>query len=113
MNFGSPLSKDQRIKKPNEEEKLKKAERPKLSVATAKKILKPLKIEVGHSEADWINRWVENEVQGNCLPKSLLSNDFLAEVGKTFGDKKDEFLDRLRKDFLATAPKAVPKIEKQ
>ena len=107
MNHGSPLSKDQRIKKPTDELEKFKPEKPKLSVAVVKKILKPLKVEVGAFEAGWVNRWVENEVQGKCLPRSLLSNDFLAEVGKTFGDKAEEFLGRLRSDFQVIAPKAV------
>jgi hypothetical protein len=110
MNHGSPLSKDQRIQKPKEEEW--KQEKPKISVATAKKILKPLKVEVGQFECRWVNRWVENEVQGKCLPKALFSNDFLAEVNKTFGAEADGFLCRLRTDFQATAPKTVPALEK-
>lgn len=106
MNHGSPLSKDQRYKKPAEEEKFK-PEKPKISLATAKKILKPLKIEVGQSECLWVNRWVENEVRGRCLPPSLLSNDFLAEVGKIFAEGGDEFLGRLRADFVLNSPKGV------
>ena len=110
MNYSSPLSKDTRqSKKPKEEEVEKfKSEKPKISIATTKKVLKPLKLEVGQSECRWLNQYVENWVRGSCLPLALLSNDFLAELEKTFGvEGSKDYLDKLRKDFVATSPKGV------
>jgi hypothetical protein len=107
MNFVSPLSKDTRGKKEAPTEK--KKERPKMSLATTKKILKPLKMEVGQSECRWMNSWVENEIRGACLPLALLGNDFLAELEKTFGSEGSQtFLERLRKEFLQAAPRTLP-----
>ena len=109
MNFGSPLSKDQRMKKQPAVESFPK-EKLLIGVAVVKKILKPLNLEneIGVAECRWVNHWVENEVQGKCLPKSFLSGDFLSEVEKAFGvDAAKGFLDRLREEFVATAPKGV------
>lgn len=95
------------MKKPKEEE-LKKfpKEKPKISVATAKKVFKPLKREVGQSECLWLNQYVENAVRSSSLPMSLLSNEFLAEAVRWFGEEGGKaFLERLREDFLKTAPK--------
>ena len=113
MNYGSPLSKDYR--KPKKEEELKKfpKEKLKISVATAKKILKPLKVEVGLAETNWVNSYVENAVRSRCLPLSLLSNDFPAEVQRTFGENAKDFLETMLRDFQLNCPKNVPALDKQ
>ncbi len=112
MNYGSPFSKDH--KKPKKEDELKKfpKEKLKISVATTKKVLKPLKVEVGLAEATWLNYYVENVVRSRCLPLSLLSNDFQAEVQRTFGEDAKGFLETILRDFQASCPKNVPALDK-
>ena len=112
MNYGSPFSKDH--KKPKKEEELEKfkPEKLKISIATAKKILKPLKVEVGLAETKWINQYVENVVRSRCLPLSLLSNDFPAEVQRTFGEDAKGFLETMLRDFQLNSPKNVPALDK-
>ena len=84
MNTGSPLAKDHRVKKEPTSEKIVK-DKLKISLATAKKILKPSKRIIGTAETKWLNDFIENTVRGECLPKNLLSNDILSEIIKTFG----------------------------
>ena len=113
MNYGSPLSKDTRqVKKKDDQLEKFKPEKSKISVATTKKVLKPLKVEVGQSECRWLNQYVENEVRGRCLPLSLMSNDFLAELEKTFGEEGSKgFLETLRTAFQLNSPKGVVPLE--
>jgi hypothetical protein len=100
MNTGSPLSKDHKIKKEATSEKIKK-EKPKISLATAKKLLKPSKRIIGTAETIWLNDYIENTVRGECLPKNLLSNDILSEIIKSFGAGKgaDDFTAKILKAF--------------
>jgi hypothetical protein len=111
MNYGSPLSKDTRqVKKKTEELEKFKPEKLKLSLATTKKVLKSLKVAVGHSECQWLNFYVENEVRSRCLPLSFLSNDFLSSVETIFGaEGAKAFLDTLKAAFLLHSPKNVQK----
>lgn len=111
MNYGSPFSKDHKKSKTDELEKFK-PEKLKISIATAKKILKPLKIEIGLSETKWVNQYVENVVRSRCLPLSLLSNDFPAEVQRTFGEGAKDFLETMLRDFQLNSPKGVPALDK-
>jgi hypothetical protein len=90
MNYGSPLSKDHRVKK----EDAPKKDKPKISVGTAKRILKSP--TVGIVAAAWLNHYIENRVQGECLPKSFLSNDILAELARTYGAESEKFLEATR-----------------
>jgi len=115
MNFGSPLSKDHRVKKQTKDETFVKPKLP-IGVGVVKKVLKPLKLEteIGLAECQWLNHWVENEVQGKCLPKTLLSEDFLSATEKAFGvEGAKGFLDRLREEFQTTSPKGVVPMEKK
>jgi hypothetical protein len=91
MNYGSPLSKDHRAKK---EADAPKKEKPKISVGTAKRILKSP--TVGIVAAAWLNQYIENRVQGECLPKSFLSNDILAELARAYGADSEKFLEATR-----------------
>ena len=100
MNHGSPLTRDQRPKK----EEAPKKVGPKISLGATRKILKPLGIEVGGAERDWVDRWVENQVRGTCLPLSLYSSEFLSELGRVFGDGGADFQKRLLDDFRRCFP---------
>jgi hypothetical protein len=91
MNYGSPLSKDHRVKK---EEDTPKKDKPKISVGTAKRILKSP--TVGIVATAWLNHYIENRVQGECLPKSFLSNDILAELARAYGADSEKFLEATR-----------------
>lgn len=93
MNYGSPLSKDQRIDK-KDEQNLPKKEKPKISVGTAKRLLKSP--TVGVVAASWLNHYIENRVQGECLPKSFLSNDIMAELVRTYGADAEKFIEATR-----------------
>ena len=112
MNYGSPLSKDTRQPKKEKELEKFKPEKPKISIATTKKVLKPLKLEVGQAECRWLNQYVENWVRSSCLPYGLYSNDFLSELEMTFGKQGAlGWLEKLRKDFVETSPKGVETIQ--
>jgi len=102
MNTGSPLAKDHKVKKEATSEKIKK-EKPKISLSTAKKILKPSKRIIGTAETLWLNGYIENTVRGECLPLNLLSNDILSEIIRTFGagEGADKFTARILKAFEA------------
>lgn len=115
MNYGSPLSKDTRqVKKKDDQLEKFKSDKPKISIATTKKVLKPLKVEVGQSECRWLNQYVESEVRGRCLPLSFLSNDLLAELEKTYGaEGSKDFLETLRTAFQLNSPKGVVPLETQ
>jgi len=105
MNTGSPLTKDQRTKKPTEEKIVKT--KPKISLATTKKILKASKREIGTAEAFWLNNYIDNKVRGECLPLSLYSNDLPAELIKTYGSNAQVFIDKLLLDFQSQMPNPV------
>ena len=108
MNFGSPLSKDHKLKKSKKEEEEKKfaKEKFKISVATTKKILKEK--TVGHSQMVWLNNYMENKVRGECLPASFLSNDLPAELIGTYGeDGAEKFKVAIRAAYLAHCPKEL------
>jgi hypothetical protein len=85
MNYGSPLSKDYRLKKVAEEKPPKK-DKPKISLATTKKVLKGVNYPIGITEMFWLNNYIQNRVMGECLPKSFLSNDLLNELQRTYGN---------------------------
>jgi len=102
MNTGSPLAKDHKVKKEPTSEKIKK-EKPRISLAIAKKLLKPSKRIIGTAETNWLNDYMENTVRGECLPKNLLSNDLLSEIIRTFGagEGADNFTAKILKAFEA------------
>jgi len=105
MNFGSPLSKDHKLKKGKKEMEEKFAkEKFKISVATTKKVLKE-KI-VGHSQMVWLNNYMENKVRGECLPASFLSNDLPAELIGTYGEEgAEKFKEAIRAAYILNCPK--------
>jgi len=98
MNTGSPLTKDQKFKPDTDTYK-----KPKQSInsGTVKKILKVLDgVVIGASEVTWFNRYMENKVAGECLPKSFLSNDLYAEICRTYGSiGSDRFILKIVTDF--------------
>jgi hypothetical protein len=102
MNTGSPLTKDQKGKKITEEKIIKA--KPKISLATTKKILKASKREIGTAEAFWLNTYIDNKVRGECLPLSLYSNDLPAELIKTYGSNAQVFIDKILLDFAIQMP---------
>ena len=109
MNYGSPLSKDHKIKKDVAPIKAK----PKISQGVAKRILKDK--AAGFVATFWLNNYLENKVQGECLPKSFLSNDCIAEITRTYGAGAEKFFEDIRvayrRDFGIPEPvaKAVAK----
>jgi hypothetical protein len=95
------------MKKTSKDE-LPPKEKLKVSLATAKKVLKATKYPIGAMECEWLNQYLENRIRSECLPRSLLSNDLVAEVPRAFGvEKGDLFLQQLRADFVAYAPKTA------
>ena len=104
MNSGSPLSKDWKGKK---DEPLAKFPKPKftISMATTKKILKKTGGVIGLIEMRWLNTFMENKVQGECLPKSFVSNDLPSEIIRTYGPIEGEkFIDGIVSEFLRQCP---------
>jgi hypothetical protein len=83
--------------------KLFKKPKCKISKGTAKKI-------TGYNNIDsngcqWIERWIENLVRGNCYPISLLSDDFYASLPQIFApDKVLSILEAVRKDYKQAFP---------
>lgn len=97
MNYGSPLSKDHRVKK---EDATPKKVKPAISIGTAKKVLKATGRPIGSFEANWLNRYIENKVRGECLPPSLLSNDLPSQLLTMFGVVGSaQFIDRIVSAF--------------
>ena len=90
MNHGSPLSKDHKLKK----EVAPIKHKPKISNGVAKRILKDK--AAGFVATFWLNNYIENKVQGECLPKSFLSNDCIAEITRTFGAGAEKFFEDIR-----------------
>lgn len=90
MNHGSPLSKDHKLKK----EVAPIKHKHKISQGIAKRILKDK--AAGFVATFWLNNYIENKVQGECLPKSFLSNDCIAEITRTFGAGAEKFFEDIR-----------------
>lgn len=95
--YSSPLSKDQRIKKPVED-KLPK-EKFKISVGTTKKILKIKGVSLGIADMKWLNTYIENKVRGECLPLSFWSNDILSELMCLGDEGSAKFILDVKKAF--------------
>jgi hypothetical protein len=80
-------------------------EKPNISVATAKKILKAAKRPVGTAEAVWLNYYIENRVRGECLPRAFLSNDLPSEIVKAYGaEGAEKFLGEVLAAFAKVTP---------
>ena len=96
MNYGSPLSKDHRVKKEEE----KKKSKPQISLGVTKKLLKKTNFPIGINEMNWLNHFIENIVQGECLPKTFLSNDLPVEIVRVYGTEgAEKFLKRILDAF--------------
>ena len=93
---GSPLSKDQRLARGTE--KVVKPKQP-ISSGTARKLLKTSGAVIGTTETYWLNKYMENKVSGECLPKSFLSNDLFAELSRIYGKNSKQFIDQIVTDF--------------
>lgn len=93
MNHGSPLSKDHKFKK----EVAPIKQKPKISQGVAKRILKDK--TAGFVATFWLNNYIENKVQGECLPKSFLSNDCIAEITRTYGAGAEKFFEDIRVNY--------------
>lgn len=94
--YSSPLSKDQKVKKPVEgipKEKFK------ISVGTTKKILKIKGVTLGIADMKWLNWYIENKVRGECLPLSFWSNDILSELGCLGDEGSAKFIVETKKAF--------------
>jgi hypothetical protein len=97
--YSSPLTKDQKPKKPMEgipKEKFK------ISLATTRKVLKIKGVSLGESDMKWLNGYMENKVRGECLPLSFWSNDLLSELPKCLGSEgATKFIDAIKTAFHA------------
>lgn len=97
-NFGSPLTKDQKDKKVKQEV-IPKHKYP-ISLATTKKIINDKNLILGKADMIWFNLYMENKVQGECLPKSFLTNDLPTEIYSVYGNP-EAFLATIKKDFIS------------
>ena len=104
MNTASPLSKDHKAPKKDDTLAKFKKEKLKISVATTKKILKASKKPIGNTEAIWLNGYIENRIQGECLPRNLLSNDLPSEIANIFGTDAERFINQLLEAFKSQCP---------
>ena len=95
----SPLSKDQRIKtKAVPLDKFPKQRFP-ISIGITKKILKSSEAVIGAVEMHWLNSYIENRIQGECLPRAFLSNELPSEIVRTYGIEADKFIEKIVADF--------------
>ena len=92
---GSPLTKDQKTAKVVEVKKPRQL----ISSGTARKILKTSGAVIGTVETAWLNRYMENKVSGECLPRSFVSNDLYAEICRTYGKGSTQFIEKIVNDF--------------
>jgi hypothetical protein len=100
MNTSSPLSKDQRVKKLTAPPlaKFPKEKFP-IGIGIAKKILKSSEANIGAVEMRWLNSYMENRIQGECLPRSFLSNELPSEIIRIYGIGADKFIEKIVYDF--------------
>jgi hypothetical protein len=91
MNHGSPLTKDHKFKK---SDTAPVKQKPKISNGLAKRILKDK--TAGFVATFWLNNHIENKVQGECLPKSFISNDCIAEITRTYGAGAEKVFEDIR-----------------
>jgi len=98
MNTSSPLSKDHRIKKEAPLAKFPKQKFP-ISIGTTKKILKTANAVIGAVEMHWLNSYIENRIQGECLPRAFLSNELPSEIIRIYGIEADKFIEKVVYDF--------------
>ena len=88
-----------RQKKAKEKEMLELFKKPvyPISSGATKKILDAK----GASEADriWLNGYLENRVSGECLPKTLLTNECFNIIQRLYGPDAPAFLEKIRTDW--------------
>ena len=95
----SPLSKDQRSKKPVPLLPKFPKQKFQIGVGITKKILKASGAVIGAVEMRWLNNYIENRIQGECLPRSFLSNELPSEIIRTYGIGADKFIEKIVYDF--------------
>jgi len=50
----------------------------------------------------WLNKYMENKIQGESLPRSFLSNDLPTELVEIYGEQGAEtFIDKIIQDFYS------------
>jgi len=98
MNTSSPLSKDHKTKKEPLLPKFPKQKFP-IGIGITKKILKNAEAVIGAVEMRWLNSYIENRIQGECLPRSFLSNELPSEIIRTYGLGADKFIEKIVLDF--------------
>lgn len=101
MNTSSPLSKDQKIKKLTAQPLLPKFPKQKfpIGIGITKRVLKTSNAVIGAVEMRWLNNYIENRIQGECLPRSFLSNELPSEIIRTYGIGADKFIEKIVYDF--------------
>ena len=99
MNTSSPLSKDHKIKKTAPLLAKFPKEKFPIGIGITKKILKTAGTIVGAVEMRWLNSYIENRIQGECLPRSFLSNELPSEIIRTYGIGADKFIEKIVYDF--------------
>jgi len=108
MNHGSPLSKDHRIAKKTEILDKFPKEKYKISMGTTKKLLKKSNQIISQSGMVWLNKYMENRIQGECLPRSFLSNDLPTELIEVYGEQgAEQFIDKVIRDFCVQCGKTM------
>lgn len=107
MNTSSPLSKDHRIKKDALPPKFPK-QKFAISLGITKKLLKSSNAVVGLVEMRWLNSYIENRIQGECLPRSFLSNELPSEIIRIYGIGADKFIEKIVEDFKQQCGHSVP-----
>jgi hypothetical protein len=108
MNYGSPLTKDQRAKKEEPTEKPKP--KPKgISKAVAKQLVLQT-CEEHHCR--WIERYLENLVATNCYPPKLKTNEAFSTLSECFTPTDAlRILEDIRREFGLHFGHEVPKGE--
>ena len=109
--YGSPLSKDWRVKKVKTEEPLQKfkKEKPILSTKTGKELVEK---SCSPQELLWLDAWLDNLVRSRSLPPSCKGKDAFSALTQ-FLSPTDVLgvLLLLRKDFLASHPQKAEETE--
>jgi len=102
--WASPIAKKDTVAKEKEEElKLFKKAKCKISKGHAKRIV--MAKDVDSAGCAWIERWIDNLVRGNCFPPQLVSDDFYASLPKFFApDKVLSILEEVRRDYKRAFP---------
>jgi hypothetical protein len=110
MNYGSPLTKDHRVKKPVEEkEVIKKPKVDKIPKSVCRQlVLKPC--EEHHCR--WIERYMNNLIDSNCFPPKLRTKEAFSALSEYFTPSDAlKILEDIRHEFSAHFAHEEPKGE--